>query len=157
RAGGKTVLIDGGPRETKLLPLLADLGARHIDVVVLSHVHPDHCAGLPAVVTRMRVGEVWLSPRRFQGDCAQRLLEACRVAEVPIHLVRDGDVKQLGAMKIRAFTASRTFRRSPENNASVVLQIGRVVLTGDIEREAESEIAPRLLPADVLTIAHHGS
>ena len=32
-----------------------------------------------------------------------------------------------------------------------------VVLTGDIEREAESEIAPRLARADVLKIAHHGS
>lgn len=157
RAGGKTVLVDGGPRETKLLPLLADRGARRIDVVVLSHVHPDHCSGLPAVVTRMRVGEVWLSPRRFQGDCAQRLLEACRVAMVPIHLVRDGDVKRLGPFELRAFLADRTFRHAPENNASIVLQIGRIALTGDIEREAESEIAPRLARADVLKIAHHGS
>jgi competence protein ComEC len=154
RAGGKTLLVDGGPRPMTLLPLLADRGVHRVDVVVLSHVHPDHCGGLPMLVTRMRVGEVWLSPRRFQGDCAQQLLEACRAALVPIHLVRDGDVGPLG---MRAFLADRTFRRAPENNASVVLQIGRVVLTGDIEREAESEIAPRLARADVLKIAHHGS
>lgn len=154
RAGGKTLLVDGGPRPLTLLPLLADRGVHRVDVVVLSHVHPDHCGGLPMLVTRMRVGEVWVSPRRFQGDCAQQLLEACRAALVPIHLVRDGDVGPLG---MRAFLADRTFRRAPENNASVVLQIGRVVLTGDVERDAEAEIAPRLGPADVLKIAHHGS
>jgi competence protein ComEC len=157
RAGGKSLLVDGGPRPLKLLPQLADLGVRKIDVVVLSHVHPDHCGGLPMLVTRMRVGEVWLSPRRFRGDCAQQLLEACRAQLVPIHFVRDGDTKQLGPLTMRAFLAGSTFRRAPENNASVVLQIGGVVLTGDIEREAEAEIAPRLAPADVLKIAHHGS
>ena len=157
RAGGKTVLVDGGPRPSTLLPLLADRGVRRIDVVVLSHVHPDHCGGLPMVITRMRVGEVWISPRRFEGDCAQQLLDACRAALVPIHLVRDGDTKRLGPFALCAFVAGRTFRHAPENNASVVLQIGRVVLTGDIEREAENEIAPRLAPADVLKIAHHGS
>jgi competence protein ComEC len=153
RAGGKTILVDGGPRPSRLLPLLADRGVHRIDVAVLSHVHPDHCGGLPAVVTRMNVGEVWLSPRRFQGDCAQQLLDACRGALVPIHLVRDGDAK----FGLKAFVADHTFRRASENNASVVLQLGGVVLTGDIEREAEAEIAPRLSHADVLKIAHHGS
>jgi len=157
RAGGKTLLVDGGPRPLVLLPQLVDRGVRKVDVVVLSHVHPDHCGGLPMLVTRMRVGEVWISPRRFEGDCAQQLLEACRAALVPIHFVRDGDTKRLGPLTLRAFLAERTFRRAPENNASVVLQIGPAVLTGDIEREAESEIAPRLEPADVLKIAHHGS
>lgn len=157
RAGGKTLLVDGGPRPLNLLPQLADRGVHRIDVVVLSHVHPDHCGGLPMLVTRMQVGEVWISPRRFQGDCAQQLLEACRAALVPIHLVRDGDTKRLGPLTMRAFLASSAFRRAPENNASIVLQIGRIVLTGDVEREAESEIAPRLSRADVLKIAHHGS
>jgi competence protein ComEC len=157
RAGGKTLLVDGGPRPLNLLPQLADRGVHRVDVVVLSHVHPDHCGGLPMLVARMHVGEVWISPRRFRGDCAQQLLEACRAALVPIHLVRDGDTKRLGPLTMRAFLANSTFRRAPENNASVVLQIGSIVLTGDIEREAESEIAPRLSRADVLKIAHHGS
>ncbi|HKS24114.1 MAG TPA: DNA internalization-related competence protein ComEC/Rec2 [Thermoanaerobaculia bacterium] len=153
RSGGKTILVDGGPRPLTLLPLLADRGVRRIDVVVLSHVHPDHCSGLPVLVAQMRVGEVWISPRRFKGDCAQALLEACRTALVPIHFVRDGDTK----FGMKAFVADHTFRHAPENNASVVLQIGPVLLTGDIEHEAEAELAPRLHHADILKIAHHGS
>lgn len=162
------VLVDGGGRmdderfgETTLLPLLVDRGVRRIDVVVLTHVHPDHCGGLPAVVSRIRVGEVWVSPRRFRGDCAQRLLEACSRALVPIHLVRDGDRRHLGAIDLQALRVDEPFKRAPENNTSVALQVRvgltRLLLTGDIEREAEAQLAPRFAGAAVLKVAHHGS
>jgi len=164
----RVVLIDGGGRmeeerfgETTLLPLLVDHGIRHVDVVVLTHIHPDHCGGLPAVVTRMRTGEVWISPRRFRGDCAQRLLEACSRAAVPIRLVRDGDVRLLGGIELEAVRADHSFKRAPDNNTSVALQVRiagtRMLLTGDIEREAESELAPRFAAASLLKVAHHGS
>lgn len=160
RSGGRNVLVDGGPSEA-LLPQLVDRGVRHLDVVVLTHAHPDHCGGLPVVLTRLAVGELWLSPRRFLGDCAQRVLAAASEAGTPIHLVRDGDARTLAAMRLRAVVADRTMRRSPENNSSVVLrvQLGRtrLLLTGDIEREAEWELADRDLRADVLKVAHHGS
>ena len=57
--------------------------------------------------------------------------------------------------------ADTTFRRAPENNASVVLRAEsggrRFLLTGDIEKEAELVLADRDLRADVLKVAHHGS
>ena len=160
RSGDRNVLVDGGPSDA-ILPQLVDRGVRRLDVVVLTHAHPDHCGGLPAVLTRLHARELWLSPRRFRGDCAQRMLAAASESETPIHLIRDGDVRTLAAMRIRALVADRTMRRSPENNSSVVLrvQLGRmrVLLTGDIEREAEWELADRDLRADVLKVAHHGS
>jgi len=114
--------------------------------VYLTHVHPDHCGGIPDVMTHLHVRALWISPRRFLGDCAQRLLEIASSELVPIHLVRDG---------------RRTFRRSPENNSSIVLRVRMdsriVLLTGDIEKETESDLADRIGHADVLKIAHHGS
>src|SRR5207253_7580934 len=108
-----------------------------------------------------RVGELWLSPRRFRGDCAQRMLDAAAEARTPIHLVRDGDTRTLAAMRIRTLLADRTMRRAAENNSSVVTRVQlertRVLLTGDIEREAEWELADRDVRADVLKVAHHGS
>ncbi|MCU1349587.1 MAG: putative Metallo-beta-lactamase superfamily, partial [Acidobacteria bacterium] len=146
RSGDRNILIDGGPSDA-LLPLLVDRGVRHLDLVLLTHAHPDHCGGLPAVLTRLGVVELWLSPRRFRGDCAQRMLDAASTARTPIHLVRDGDTRTVAAMRICAVVAGRTSRHSPENNSSVVarVQLGRMrlLLTGDVEREAESGLADR--------------
>src|SRR6185295_17033057 len=93
RSGTHNVLIDGGGRggdvrfgESVLLPLLADRGVSHVDAVVLSHAHPDHCGGLPAVIEQMHVGEVWLSPRRLRGECAQAMLEAIREQGTPVRI-----------------------------------------------------------------------
>ena len=163
RAGNRVVLIDGGPAggETKLLPMLADRGIRHIDVVVLTHAHPDHCNGLPAVLDQLDVGAIWINPHRFRGECAQQILAATLRNETPIHIVRDGDRLALGAIHLTAFLSRTNFKRAPENNSSIVLRAQieskRALLTGDAEREWESELATRNIRCDVLKVGHHGS
>ncbi|HYM60070.1 MAG TPA: DNA internalization-related competence protein ComEC/Rec2 [Thermoanaerobaculia bacterium] len=171
RSGRRVVLVDGGGRmddarfgESTLLPLLLDRGVRSIDLVMLSHAHPDHCGGLPAVVRDLDAGSVWISPRRFRGDCAQRLLDAVSVRETPLHLVRNGERVTAGDLTIETRVTDRTWKRAPDNNCSVVLQVRiagrRVLMTGDIERETEEELLDRdsaALRADVLKVAHHGS
>jgi competence protein ComEC len=160
RSGDRTLLVDGG-RDGRLLPLLADRGIRRIDAVVLTHAHPDHCGALPQLVEQFDVGAVWITPRKFTGDCAEDLREACTRSGTPIRFVRDGTPFTLGAFRIDALLADTTFRHAPENNASVVLRAAaggrRFLLTGDIEKEAELVLADRDLRADVLKIAHHGS
>jgi len=161
RTPKSAMLIDGGQRYANVAALLLDRGVRQLDAVVLTHVHPDHCGGLPEVLTHLRVRKLWISPRRFQGDCAQRLLDVAASELVPIHLVRDGESTRLGPIEIRALLAPRTFKRAAENNSSVVLRLRlrrrTILLTGDIERETEAELAERIGSADVLKVAHHGS
>lgn len=161
RAGDKVLLVDGGPRPDGLVPLLVDRGIHRIDVVALSHAHPDHCGGLPAVIENLDVGSVWITPRRFRDECAQRMLDACIRTATPVHIVRDGDRLALGPIHATAMTQDVTFRRSPENNSSLVLRVQlqsrRVLLTGDIEREAESALLDRMKKCDILKVAHHGS
>lgn len=156
-----SLLVDGGVSEANVVTQLVDRGVRHLDVVVLTHAHPDHCGGLPAVVEKLDVGEVWISPRRFRGDCATRLLDACAARQTPIGLLRERTSRVAGNIIITPLLATRTFKRAPENNASVVLRLRigkrRVLLTGDIEREAESELSESDLQSDVLKVAHHGS
>jgi competence protein ComEC len=141
--------------------MLVDRGVQRIDVAVLTHVHPDHCGGLPAALANLDVGSIWISPRRFRGDCAQRVLAVCSARAIPIHLVRDGDERVVGGMLVRAYVPDRTFKHSAENNSSIVLRVSigrwRALLTGDAEREAEEMLASRDIQADVLKVGHHGS
>lgn len=154
RDGTRTTLVDGGG-DARIVPLLANRGVRTIDLAVLTHAHPDHCAGLVAALEQFNVKKLMVTPHRFRGDCATELL-----ARAPnMHLIRDGARIADG---ITAHIAGN-FRQSPENNASVVLRVEtggrRFLLTGDIEAEAEITLAldGRELQADVLKVAHHGS
>lgn len=168
RSGTTNVLVDGGGRsgdarfgETVLLPLLVDRGVRRVDLVILSHPHPDHCGGLPAVIDQLHAREVWLNPRRLRGECAYVMLGAIGEFETPVRLIRADAAARVGELQLLSFTAQRAFRHAAENNSSVVTRVtarGRaVLLTGDIELESEDELAPRILPVDVLKVPHHGS
>lgn len=160
RDGRSTMLVDGG-RERRLLGVLADSGIRRIDAIVLSHAHPDHCETLPEIVRSFDVGRVVVSPHRFRGDCARRLLAACGETLTPIVLARDRQQLSVGNVSLTVHAADRRFRRSPENNASIVLHARTgnrsFLLTGDIEREAELHFDDRDWRSDVLKVAHHGS
>ena len=161
RTPGHAVLVDAGNRYANVVPLLLDRGVRQLDAVFLTHMHPDHCGGLPDVIRHMTVRRMCIFPRKFYGDCAQRLLDATAAERVPIHLVRDGEHERFGAIDLRTLVASRAFKHSPENNASVVLRVALgskiFLLTGDIERESEADLRSRVEHADVLKVAHHGS
>lgn len=168
RTPGHAVLIDSGGRmgddrfgQTTLLPLLLDRGVRRLDALVLTHAHPDHCGGMPAVLSELDVEGMWVSPHRFRGPCAQMVLEAIAAREVPIHLVRDRQTESFGSLLLRFRLPPHHFKHSPENNASVVTEArmgGRsALLTGDIEAGAEDALAGELRPAAVLKVAHHGS
>lgn len=160
RSGSRTLIVDAG-RDRTLFPLLADRGVRKVDAIVLTHAHPDHCGGIPELIEQFDTGRVYVNPRKFHGPCAARIAEACSRASVPLYLLRDRQQIAFGAFTLTAHLSSITFRRAPENNASAVLHVqsGKrtFLLAGDIEKEAELDLADRELRADVLKVAHHGS
>ncbi|HEX7709287.1 MAG TPA: DNA internalization-related competence protein ComEC/Rec2 [Thermoanaerobaculia bacterium] len=160
RSRGGTAVIDTG-RGRQILRLLGQRGVRRIDSLFLSHAHPDHCDGIPALIENFDVRAVRVSPRRFRGECATRILAACMSTGTAVHLVRDGDRYAVGDVQLTAVVADLTFRQSPENNASLVLRAEadgrRVLFTGDLEREGEIYLSDQDLKADVLKAGHHGS
>ena len=171
--GGGRLLVDGGPDPDRLLVALdarIPPWDRRIDLVVLTHPHEDHVAGLPLLVERYRVG-------RFAGagdaGTGSRVRGARGGAGAPRRAhagsSTTGDRFALDDVAFRVLWPDRTAvpRAPPDtgtgiNNVSIVL-LGtfgaqRFLLTGDAEEGIDPLLVARGLPTvDVLKVAHHGS
>ena len=169
---GTTVLVDGGPDpELTLRRMGATLPffTRRIDLLVLSHPHQDHVAGLVEVLDRFRVGAVLHAGIDFHNAAYERLLTDAADAGVPVALLRAGQVLELGGdarARILFPTEADAEAPLPEgdiNNGSVVMLVEHggfsALLTGDAEAPIESALIARDLvgPVDMLKVGHHGS
>ncbi len=73
---GKRMLIDGGGSYEEsfdigryvVAPFLWHEGIRKIDVMVMTHVHPDHLGGLIFILKNFAVREVWMSGQIADSD-----------------------------------------------------------------------------------------
>ncbi len=162
-ARGGRLLIDGGPDPDRLLVALdrrVPPWDRRIDVVILSHPHEDHVAGLALLLERYRVGRVFEPGMRGPGPgysaWARRLGTALGP---PRRTLATGDRLTVDDISMRVLwpSAGSVPLEPPDggtaiNNVSVVLlgQIGprRFLLMGDVEEGIDPSmhrggIAPR--------------
>jgi competence protein ComEC len=163
--GGRAVVVDGGgsfaddfdPGDQVLTPLLRRRGVRRIDLMVLSHPHPDHANGLATLVDRFPVGEIWTNGQETRQPGTLRLLAAAARRGVPVSRPRP---LELGGVRIESLHEPRP--GYSENDSSIVLRLshgGRaLLLPGDAEAAAEAALVARGgAHADVLKVPHHGS
>ncbi len=170
---GATMLIDGGPDPDLTLGRLGEqlpFFQRRIDVMLLTHPHQDHVAGLLEVLRRYQIGLVLDSGRTFDNPSYTRFLALART-EPGARLVkaRAGQRLQLDARTtVTILYPSGADAEGPLpdddiNNASVVAMLRSdaftALLTGDAEAPVEARLAKRglLVPVDVLKVGHHGS
>jgi len=162
-AGGRIALVDGGPDPARLL---AELGTslppwrRRIDLVVLTHAHLDHGAGLIAVLDRYEVG-LAVAPR---GLNAGPLADAWS-ARIAAHGIARADV---GAGSIVRLGAARIVVLAPNGDPlvdvpSLVLRFESgpvtVLFSGDATEAAQADLllAPDALRARIYVPPHHGA
>ena len=169
--GGARMLVDGGPDPDRLL---LELDARippwdrRIDVIVLTHPHEDHVAGLVRVLSRYTVGRVYEPGMRGPGPGWAAWDEALRDGPPRGQLATGGRI-ELGEIKLTILWPDPgTVPLEPAatgtgiNNVSIVLlgeaEGHRFLLTGDVEEGVDPTLVARGLPhVDVLKVAHHGS
>ena len=155
---GHALLYDTGARfserfnmgDAVIMPYLKYRGVERLSALVVSHGDNDHIGGAGAVLANIPVDRVISSvPEKLPVDRA----EACHGG-------------QSWAWDGVAFTLLHPPPAGgfSGNNGSCVLRIssrhGAVLLTGDIEQEAERFISRETrhnLQADVLVVPHHGS
>lgn len=171
--GRSRLLVDAGgfPEgtfdvgENVVSPFLWRKGIKRLDALVLTHAHPDHIGGLPAVARNFRIGEFW-DGRTPAGSPAYAALQKALRPRVVKRRVSRGFAWERSGVRIDVVhppPAAGGEPVPPENDDSVALRIaGRgasFFLSGDVGRAAEADILAAGLPvrADVLKAPHHGS
>jgi competence protein ComEC len=178
---GATMLVDAGgipsfgrrenaPKskmdigEDVVAPYLWTRRIRRIDAVAISHLHDDHIGGLPAILNDFQVGELWVGVTPA-GALWSAIEKQARQRGTRVRRLRCGEHLNLGGARIEVLGPPDDYvpGEKPGNNDSLVLEMtyGKrsVLLTGDMERPIEEEIAnsARWPHADILKVGHHGS
>ena len=157
------IVVDVGPVPDLVDRCLRDLGIERIDAVLLTHFHADHAMGLTGVARGRPIGRALVTTLDDPPDQAADALRWFASHGIPVARLHVGDEVTVGEVRGRVLWPGQTVAGgSAPNNASVVLLADvagtRVLLTGDIEAEAQAAVM-RTGPvaADVATVPHHGS
>jgi competence protein ComEC len=154
---GETILVDGGSDPRLLRSHLRQQGIRRIDLLVVTHRHADHSAGLVGITRTVPVARLWHPPQLGESSpldaVVAEVVASGALAEVP----SVGDRVGVGEFEIRVLGPLR--RYASPNDGSIVLLVEagqhRVLMTGDIEAIAQSELGP--ISADVMKVPHQGA
>jgi len=160
------ILIDGGPENTVVEELseVIPYFDKSIDLMVLTHPHEDHLAGLVEVLERYEVENVLFTGVQYKSGTYFEFLK--RIEGLNIFFAEAGTDFQFGNVLldvIYPFESVALENFENVNNSSVAIRVvfGEIVilLTGDLEVEAEEVLIESGvdLEAYLFKAGHHGS
>ncbi len=166
---GNQVLIDGGPDATVLerLDQTMPFNDRTIDLVILTHAHADHYAGLIDVMKRYDIDTVldYQIPYEAAGYTEWNAIKHHAHNVVEAHAGQRIDIGG-GAYIQVLFPYNQVTPSKQPKNAHDYMVVTRLVygteavlLTGDMETEVEQKLlnAHADIASQFLKIGHHGS
>ncbi|WP_406459898.1 ComEC/Rec2 family competence protein [Streptomyces sp. NBC_01622] len=165
---GTGVVVDAGPDPKLVDQCLRTLGITRIPLVVLTHFHADHVAGLPGVLRGRSVGAIETTSFQEPTDQAEFVRRAAAERHIPITRSVAGEQRRAGRLSWQVLwpPPEPAPDQDGPNDASVTLLVRtaglRLLLLGDLEPPAQQELlrspaAALLGGVDVLKVAHHGS
>lgn len=159
------------PGRNALLRYLRARRIHRIDLVVLSHPHPDHYAGLGALLGEIEIGELWAARPaapvhpNYAALVAALQRTGARLVAPPL-----GVARRSGGAALEVLAPGRPGRPAEVdpvlgvNDSSLVVLLRyagrRLLFTGDLEAEGEASLlasAGAAVRADVVKVPHHGS
>nr|WP_104530868.1 ComEC/Rec2 family competence protein [Wenjunlia vitaminophila] len=163
---GSAVVVDTGPDPRAVDACLRDLSVTRVPLVVLSHFHADHVAGLPGVLRGRAVGAVQTTGWEV-GPPERRAPVERQAATADLTVLRAtaGEARSVGPLSWRVLWPPPSVPLDQEPNNTSVVMLVRVagltaLLLGDLEPWAQRRLLaalPDLPRVDVLKVAHHGS
>ena len=174
RCGDIEIMIDGGnpipfSRNDDVMNSLRALGAKKLDMYIVTHWHLDHCEKFNEVLAAFGTPDtVVYSPAQAvpktldNGVNKQRSLAMLPMAAGVHQQMKQGDVVPLGPLTIHCIGPSNGGRLGRTNHDSLnfVVQYGerRMLFTGDYAASGNiNKVYPELCSnVDVLKFPHHG-
>lgn len=163
------ILVDGGPDNR----IAAKLGAalpffdRDLDLVILTHPHSDHVAGLVEVLHRYKIGKIIMTGVVHTAPDYLEFLKLIRDKKIPVQIIdRPQESSPEAGIALSFLWPHETLAEKKIdslNNSSVAFKLiyasTSFLFTGDLEDEEalSSTTEARLLSSDVLKVGHHGS
>ncbi|MBU1038906.1 MBL fold metallo-hydrolase [Patescibacteria group bacterium] len=165
---GQTILIDGGPGRSLLTKLGQQMPwhKRTIDVVILTHPHADHLAGLLEVLKRYKVRLVLWTGVLHTSPEYLTWLKIIKEKNISARTIEAGQKIILESVILETIWPEGSLAGQTVvdlNASSLVIRLvylkTALLLTGDINQTEEELIlaAGRLIEAQIIKIAHQGS
>ncbi|MFJ5560201.1 ComEC/Rec2 family competence protein [Streptomyces sp. NPDC093250] len=162
------VVVDAGPDPALVDRCLRSLGITRVPLVVLTHFHADHVAGLPGVLRGREVGGIGTTAFEEPADQAAFVRRLAAAHHIPVTHAVAGEERRTGGLSWEVVWPPPGAHPAAEgpNDSSVAMLVRtaglRLLLLGDLEPPSQSALArspasDRLTDVDVLKVPHHGS
>jgi competence protein ComEC len=163
---GKDILIDGGPDDRVLTELgkVMNFNDKEISLMVLTHPHADHIAGLVSVMERYKIGEIWWSDVSYPSNVYDAFKEKIKQNNIDNKIVSAGTEEDFDNIKFKVLyplTSLENKKIDNLNNASIITELDddnfKALFLGDAEQDSQKQIINKLSKMTVVKVAHHGS
>ena len=166
---GKNILIDGGPGENIIMPLAQILPwhEKTIDLMILTHPHDDHVAGLIPILQRYRVNQILYTGVTHTAPAYLEWLEIIHDKKIPLTIIDRPQKINLGEKCVLEIIYPFMDLSGQSvvnlNNSSIVARLvyldNSFLFMGDAEIEIEEEliVSKINLSSDLIKVGHHGS
>lgn len=177
--GGKNILIDGGGTYENIFdigkyviaPFLWHERIKEIDIVILTHPHPDHLNGLITILSNFDVKEVWTNGEKGDFETYQDFMQIIKEKNITHRLVSEqyNDTIINGTI-LSVFNPvkpidlksdlARKYDRTNNDSLVVKLTFGKVsfLLPGDISGPSENRLVKSShdIKSRIMLVPHHG-